>query len=115
MRSVRAHGVVADIDTVLHAKDGRDTPVRMSGCVLSMGDGSARELVVVARSIAEHQQADQQRIAEHAVTRLLAESNTRASVMHDILQTICESLGWSYGAYWSPTPFFNAPALVLSP
>lgn len=38
---------------------------------------------------------------EHAVTRLLAESVTPAETMPKIIQTICETLGWDYGGYWS--------------
>lgn len=96
-----ARGVVADLDTSLHAKDGRAVPVRVSGGALCGTDGKLCGMVLVAHSTARRRQAERQRIAEHAVTRLLAESNTRADVMREVLQTICESLDWSYGAYWS--------------
>src|SRR5713226_1391656 len=38
---------------------------------------------------------------EHAVTRLLMESTDPMEVMPKIIQTVCETLGWHYGAYWS--------------
>src|SRR5713226_6569259 len=38
---------------------------------------------------------------EHAITRLLMESTDPMEVMPKIIQTVCETLGWHYGAYWS--------------
>jgi diguanylate cyclase (GGDEF)-like protein len=38
---------------------------------------------------------------EHIVTRLLAESNSTDETMPKIIQTICETMEWDFGAYWS--------------
>src|SRR2546422_9782427 len=38
---------------------------------------------------------------EHAVTRVLAESETLAEAIPKIVQTICETLNWDCGARWS--------------
>lgn len=38
--------------------------------------------------------------AEHAITRILAESETLAEAAPRVLQVVCESLGWSLGLFW---------------
>lgn len=38
--------------------------------------------------------------AEHAITRILAESGTLAGAAPRILQVICESLAWDLGIFW---------------
>jgi len=45
--------------------------------------------------------AEQRREAEHAVTRILAESTTLREATMRILQAICEKLNWDMGALWS--------------
>ena len=48
----------------------------------------------------QRKQSEACRSMEHAVTRLLAESRSVSEGMPKILQTICETQGWSYGGYW---------------
>jgi PAS domain S-box-containing protein len=38
--------------------------------------------------------------AEHAITRILADSGTLAEAAPSILQVVCESLGWDLGLFW---------------
>jgi diguanylate cyclase (GGDEF)-like protein/PAS domain S-box-containing protein len=50
---------------------------------------------VTSRKVVELRQS-----MEHTVTRLLAESDSPAEVMPEVIQTICETLGWVCGALW---------------
>lgn len=58
----------------------------------------------VARLQAERRQAERRLIAEHAVARILAASETFAGAAPRILQAICESLDWDVGAVWVVDP-----------
>src|SRR2546429_418343 len=49
----------------------------------------------------ERKRAEQRERMEHAVTRVLAESETLAEAIPKIVQTICETLNWDCGARWS--------------
>src|SRR5215469_268841 len=57
-------------------------------------------IVGVRREITQRRQLEQRQAMEHAVTRLLAESETVAEAMPRIIQTICETLEWDCGARW---------------
>ena len=54
----------------------------------------------VGRDVTEHRQAQQRQEMEHIVTRVLAESESIAAAMPQIIRTICQTLGWDCGAHW---------------
>jgi serine phosphatase RsbU (regulator of sigma subunit) len=54
----------------------------------------------LAHLVADARQAAQRLAAEHAVSRLLAESAQFTDAAPGILQAICESLDWDFGAFW---------------
>ncbi|MBA2690337.1 MAG: EAL domain-containing protein [Burkholderiales bacterium] len=63
-----------------------------------------RSVKVIGNQIGQFYQrkrVEARQAMEHVVTHLLAESATTAETMPKIIQTICETLGWDYGAYWS--------------
>jgi signal transduction histidine kinase/DNA-binding response OmpR family regulator len=50
--------------------------------------------------VTERKGEDARLSAQYAVTRVLAETPTLANATPQILQAVCESLGWSVGAIW---------------
>ena len=60
------------------------------------------------RDITSRKKAETRLAAQYAVTRALAESNTLAEGAAKILQALCESLGWEYGALWTVDRKANA-------
>lgn len=50
--------------------------------------------------IKERKRIESHLAGEHAITRILAEAETVAEAVPQILQVICESLGWSLGVFW---------------
>jgi len=70
------------------------------------------KVVVVSRDISERKRAEQRERMEHAVTRVLAESETLAEAIPKIVQTICETLNWDCGARWSMDERKKAVACV---
>jgi len=61
-------------------------------------------IVGVRRDVTERKQLEQRQAMEHAVTRLLAESETLADAIPIVIETICETLGWDCGARWRWDP-----------
>jgi PAS domain S-box-containing protein len=57
-------------------------------------------IYAVARDITDRKRAEQRLAAGYAVTRILAESASLTSATPQILQAVCESLGWAMGAIW---------------
>jgi signal transduction histidine kinase len=52
------------------------------------------------QDITERKRAEQRLVAQHSVTRILAEVATVEEATPKILQALCESLGWDLGTLW---------------
>ena len=63
--------------------------------------GNIIGLIGISRDITERKQAERRLAAEHAVTRVLAESANLQDSAPKILKTLCESLGWDVGVFWT--------------
>jgi two-component system, cell cycle sensor histidine kinase and response regulator CckA len=77
---------------------GREFPVELTVAVARAGF----EIVFSAfiRDLTQQRAAERRLNAEHAVTRVLAESHTFDEAAPRILQAICEALDWKAGAFW---------------
>jgi PAS domain S-box-containing protein len=64
------------------------------------GDALPSGVVTSIVDITQRKQSEARQAMEHAVTRLLAESDTLAQAMPQIIQTICETLGFVCGTCW---------------
>jgi PAS domain S-box-containing protein len=64
-------------------------------------DRAGRRVVLECnRDITNRKRAEQRLSTEHAVTRILAESDTQADATGKILEAIGQGLGWEFGALW---------------
>jgi two-component system, sensor histidine kinase and response regulator len=54
----------------------------------------------LADEVAERERSERRLAAQHAATRVLAESATLAEATPQVLSAICESLDWDVGAMW---------------
>jgi PAS domain S-box-containing protein len=61
-------------------------------------------IYAIGRDITERKRTEWLLGAQHATTRVLAESTTTKEAMSNILQALCKSLGWQRGEFWSITP-----------
>ena len=84
-RHRRKDGSTLDVETVSH-------PFEL--------DGHSARLVLV-NDITERKRAEQRLQMGHTVTRLLAESRSIEEALPQVLRTICESGGWTYGQRWA--------------
>jgi len=92
--------------------DGGIRYIESEGRVIRDATGSVSKVVMVSRDISERKRAEQRERMEHAVTRVLAESETLAQAIPKIVQTICETLNWDCGARWSLDERQNAICCV---
>src|SRR5262249_24006965 len=94
-------GLGRRIEFRFQLKDGSVRHIESEGRVIRDGRGKVTKVVLVSRDISERKRAEQREKMEHAVTRVLAESETLAEAIPRIVQTICETLSWDCGARWS--------------
>jgi PAS domain S-box-containing protein len=62
--------------------------------------GRPRRMFGMMQDITERKRTEQRLVAQHSVTRILAEVATVEEATPKILQALCESLGWDLGTLW---------------
>ncbi|MES1023815.1 PAS domain S-box protein [Gloeocapsa sp. BRSZ] len=82
-------------------KDGRYRWIAWSNNVLLDCHNEIEYIVSTGIDITERKRAEQRLAAQHAVTRVLAESATLKIATPKLLQAICESVDWDLGELWS--------------
>ncbi|HEY2971234.1 MAG TPA: PAS domain S-box protein [Pyrinomonadaceae bacterium] len=80
-------------------RDGTEFPVELA--ITRIESKGAPMFTGYLRDITERKKAENRLSAQYAVTRALAESNTINEGASKVLQAVCESLGWEYGALWT--------------
>jgi len=67
-------------------------------------DGEVVGLIGTIIDITQRKEAEQGQSIEYAITRLLAEAHTIEEAMPVVIRTLCEGLGYAYGARWVHEP-----------
>ncbi|MEX2581638.1 MAG: ATP-binding protein [Gemmatimonadota bacterium] len=83
-------------------RDGREFPVELTVAPARAGNNVFFSAFV--RDLTEVKETERRIAAEHAVTRVLAESHTLDDAAPRILQAIGEGLRWTVGIYWDVDP-----------
>ncbi len=88
-------------ETVHVTRAGRRLDISLTVSPINDSEGNVVGASTIARNITERKEAERRLAAQHAVTRILAESATLGDATPRILQVLCESLRWEYGELWS--------------
>ncbi|MGZ8266222.1 MAG: EAL domain-containing protein [Burkholderiales bacterium] len=64
-------------------------------------DGELGGLIGTIVDISERKRAEKRQAMEHAVTRVLAEASDLTAAITKIIEMICSTMGWDYGARWA--------------
>jgi two-component system NtrC family sensor kinase len=100
MRAVKGE----EVDEVEEFVRASDIPgggwISISARPLKDKEGVVRGGVSVFRDVTERKRTERRLAAQHATTKVLAESATLNEATPRILEAICESLGWELGAIW---------------
>jgi PAS domain S-box-containing protein len=91
----------SDRENYLLTKDGDRRRIAWSNSALFNNQGEVEYIISTGIDISERKRAEQRLAAQHAVARILAESDTLGIVTPKILQAICQSLEWEVGELWS--------------
>jgi PAS domain S-box-containing protein len=84
---------------VFWRKDETSFPVQYSAYPLFDG-ASVTGSVVTFTDISDRKVAERQRDVQHAVTRVLADSDSTIEALPAVLAAVCQGMGWSFGFAW---------------
>ena len=97
------HGRKFELELRVHGFDDQTRWVHATGETLADDHGVVR-LHGTVMDITRRKLAEQRRAMEHAVTRLMAEAEDPLEVVNQVVQSLCEPLGWACGALWLSEP-----------
>ena len=100
LERLRRGETIRDYEARMRAKDGSIRHVLINSSVM-WENGKFIHTRCLTRDISSRKRSERRTMMEHAVTRLLAESQTVGEVSSKILQAICECLQWEFGALWN--------------
>ncbi|MDZ8183949.1 MAG: response regulator [Nostoc sp. ChiSLP02] len=81
-------------------KNGSRRLIAWTNTILQDYEGRVEYIIATGIDISDRKRAEQHLKAQYATTRVLAESTTIKEAMCQILQGICESLGWALSEIW---------------
>jgi len=90
----------ADVEAVRMRKDGTPVSVSISAAPVRDATGQTGGYLTIVADVTERKRAEQRQDLENAVTLLLADAHSLEEVMPRVIQTICQSLKFAYGARW---------------
>ncbi len=100
LERLRAGEVVRDYEARLRCKDGSIRTVRIDSSAYSE-DGKFIHSRCFTRDITGRRRTEHRLALQYAITRILSRSIDFVHGTHEILQTVCESLGWQLGVLWA--------------
>lgn len=100
LERLRAGEVLRDYEARLRCKDGSVKTVRVDSSAY-FEDGKFVHSRGFTRDITERRRIEHRLALQYAVTRIVSRSIDFVEGTHEILETVCEGLGWQVGVLWS--------------
>jgi PAS domain S-box-containing protein len=93
---------------IVHTRrDGRRITVFSRWALDRDAEGKSANVLETNNDITKRKRAEHRQTVNFAVTKILAESPALVDAVPRILQTVCETLGWEIGDFWTPDPEAN--------
>jgi signal transduction histidine kinase/PAS domain-containing protein len=99
VKAAIAHGTRYDLELELMTRNGTRKWVRTIGHP-TVHDGRVTRLHGSIQDITEQKRNERRLATQYAVSRLLAEANSLANCLPELLRTLAQSEGWTFGAVW---------------
>ena len=101
---VAAGRSIEHYDTIRRSKHGDDVHVSLTVSPILDERERITAASFMARDITAQKKSQMRRNVEHAVMRALLEAESTDRAMLRVIRTLCQALGWDYGARWSRDP-----------
>ncbi len=93
-----ASGGTTRFDGYQRRRDGSLFPTEVLRRAVRSGERWV--IVAIVRDVTERRRAEELQAIEHAVTRVLAEGDSVAGALVEVMRVVCETLGWDCGRYF---------------
>ncbi|NJM19072.1 MAG: PAS domain S-box protein [Richelia sp. RM2_1_2] len=97
-----------NVEVVCRTKSKERKLIAFSCSVISKKINGVEDIVYIGRDITAKKRRQQRKSAQYEITKILSESIGVKEAIPQILQTICESLGWDLGELWTPSQYLSA-------
>jgi PAS domain S-box-containing protein len=100
LERLRRGDVVRDYEARLRCKDGSIKTARIDSSAY-FEDGKFVHSRCITRDITDRRRTEHRLALQYAITRIVSRSMDFVEGTHEILETVCEGLGWQVGVLWS--------------
>jgi PAS domain S-box-containing protein len=100
LERLRNGEVVRDYEARLRCKDGTSKTVRIDSSAY-FENGKFVHSRGFTRDITDRRRTEHRLALQYAITRIVSRSIDFVEGTHEILETVCESLGWQVGVLWA--------------
>ncbi len=88
-------------ETYCHTKSGGSRLIDLSLFTMRSGVGEPLCYVAIKRDITDRRRTERRLALQYVITKILSRSIDFVEGTHEILETVCESLGWEFGVLWA--------------
>ncbi|MEH2288949.1 adenylate/guanylate cyclase domain-containing protein [Nostoc sp.] len=96
-----------NIEVVCRTKTREKLLIAFSCSVISKKTEGLEDIVYIGRDITAWQRREQRTSIQYSITRILSESQSIKQGIPQILQSICQNLGWDLGELWTPSQYIG--------
>ncbi|WP_242054833.1 adenylate/guanylate cyclase domain-containing protein [Nostoc flagelliforme] len=96
-----------NLEVVCRTKTREKLLIAFSCSVIAKKTEELEDIVYIGRDITAWQRREQRTSAQYAITRILSESQNVKQGIPQILQSICQNLGWDLGELWTPSQYIG--------
>jgi len=101
-----------NLEVVCKTKTREKRLIAFSCSVISQGTESLEDIVFIGRDITTRQRREQRTSAQYTITRILSESQSIKQAIPQILQSMCQNLGWDLGELWTPSQYIGTSVKI---
>ncbi|MEA5628125.1 adenylate/guanylate cyclase domain-containing protein [Nostoc sp. UHCC 0251] len=98
---------IHNLEIACRTKTKEKRLIAFSCSVIPKKTKGLEDIVYIGRDITARQHREQRTSAQYAITRILSESQTVKQVIPQILQSVCQSLGWDLGELWAASQYIG--------
>ncbi|MEH2053407.1 adenylate/guanylate cyclase domain-containing protein [Nostoc sp.] len=96
-----------NLEVVCRTKTREKLLIAFSCSVIAKQTEELEDIVYIGRDITAWQHREQRTSAQYAITQILSESQSIKQVIPQILQSICQNLGWDLAELWTPSQYIG--------